>query len=394
MNNDNPKFFKHHEFYSPFVADLRRARALVIIQSPYLTIRRIEVFAEEIQACNRRGVRICVVAQEPKYWDQRADIPKLKPVEGAIQLLQNMDVHVTLSPRVHEKLAIIDEEILWDGSMNILSYFDTKERMARWISRDMVRQVIVQHNLDLCTACSARLPLPLLPVNDDLFEVESRQLIGKFIARRRYELRMSQEELGLTSAMPQAMVSQIELGTRNVKYDTLYRIAKVLEIRLLPISWHFTRKLAELMDYSFSHEPVGEASSKSKVVTATQAPCVQARDDTLFESMLLIGQFITRRRCELGMSQEELGLATGTPQTVVSQIEQGKRNVHCDRLYRIATVLGFRLLPVTWRLTGKMAVMMDYNFPAEPIDKGVAVGVAMPAQPVIGLPSPFVRAIT
>jgi transcriptional regulator with XRE-family HTH domain len=148
------------------------------------------------------------------------------------------------------------------------------------------------------------------------------------------------------------------------------------------------------MDYSFSHEPVGEASSKSKVATATQAPCVQARDDTLFESMLLIGKFITRRRCELGMSQEELGLATGTPQTVVSQIEQGKRNVHCDRLYRIATVLGFRLLPVTWRLTGKVAVMMDYNFPAEPIDKGVAVGVAMPAQTVIGLPSPFVRAIT
>jgi len=389
MNNLNPKFFNHHEFHNPFVADLRRARGLVIIKSPYLTTKRIEVFREEIWECNRRGVRVCVVAQEPKDWEKRHElgnryeIGKLLAFEAAMRLLEKMDVHVTLSPRVHEKLVVIDDQILWDGSMNILSYFNTKERMGRWVSRNMVKQVIEKHNLDLCAACSARSPLPLLPVNDDVSELQSRQLIGKCIARRRCELGMSQQQLGQASGMPQSVVSEIELGSRNVTCERLYGIAALLEIRLLPVTWHFTRKVAELMDYNFPTEPVFKTQPAMQPCATVQPLLAVDLDLAESESRQLIGKCIARRRCDLGLSQEKLGQASAMPQSAVSGIEQGQRNVRYDRLYRIAAALEMRVLPITKHFTHKVAQLMDYNFPAQPVDTVVSGMSGMPLE--IGL---------
>jgi 4-hydroxy-L-threonine phosphate dehydrogenase PdxA len=47
----------------------------------------------------------------------------------------------------HFKTAIIDNRILWDGSLNILSYKDTEEHMCRYEGVSAVEQV--KRNLEL-----------------------------------------------------------------------------------------------------------------------------------------------------------------------------------------------------------------------------------------------------
>jgi hypothetical protein len=41
-------------------------------------------------------------------------------------------VEVVLREETHEKIAIIDKQILWDGSLNILSHKDGPESMNRF----------------------------------------------------------------------------------------------------------------------------------------------------------------------------------------------------------------------------------------------------------------------
>lgn len=245
-----PVFFNHQTFFNAFVADLRRARALVLIKSPFLAMRKIYDFRKEIDACIRRGVRICVVAQEPK----EESLHDRKARESSMRLLEELDVHITLSSGAHEKLAVIDEEVLWDGSMNILSFYDSKERMLRWISHDMLKQAIMGHELDLCAVCSARSPLPLFPP-DDFTHIESMQVICKCIVRRRCELGLSQAELAQLTGMRVSVIKEIESGKRNLQHDTVFRIVQVLRMQLLPIPWHYLRTVYGLLNYNFKVEP-------------------------------------------------------------------------------------------------------------------------------------------
>ena len=52
----------------------------------------------------------------------------------AISMLQSLDIEVLFTVKHHRKIAIIDREILWEGSLNILSYYDSCEIMRRTVS--------------------------------------------------------------------------------------------------------------------------------------------------------------------------------------------------------------------------------------------------------------------
>jgi ssDNA-binding Zn-finger/Zn-ribbon topoisomerase 1 len=50
--------------------------------------------------------------------------------------------------QIHRKLAIIDREILWEGSLNILSQRDSKEVMRRFVGKETAKQMINFLRLD------------------------------------------------------------------------------------------------------------------------------------------------------------------------------------------------------------------------------------------------------
>jgi hypothetical protein len=51
--------------------------------------------------------------------------------QEAVSRLQHMGIHVVLTPNHHRKLAVLDRNILYEGSLNILSHNNTAEIMRR-----------------------------------------------------------------------------------------------------------------------------------------------------------------------------------------------------------------------------------------------------------------------
>jgi hypothetical protein len=56
--------------------------------------------------------------------------------------MQDMGIEVLMTVGHHRKLAIIDENILWEGSLNILSQNDSCEIMRQIYSVESVKEML------------------------------------------------------------------------------------------------------------------------------------------------------------------------------------------------------------------------------------------------------------
>ena len=136
MNNSS--LFDNNTFYKAFERDLRHARQSAIIESPFITRRRMEHLLPLLTRLRRKGVRIVVNTRNPEEHNQEYAIQ----AEDAVAAMQDIGIKVLYTVKHHRKLAIIDEEILWEGSLNILSQGDSCEIMRRTVSSSLVYQML------------------------------------------------------------------------------------------------------------------------------------------------------------------------------------------------------------------------------------------------------------
>jgi len=130
--------FDNNTFYKAFERDLRRARRSVIIESPFITRRRMEHLLPLLTKLRHKGVRIVVNTRNPEEHNEEYAIQ----AEDAVAAMQDIGIKVLYTIKHHRKLAIIDEEVLWEGSLNILSQGDSCEIMRRTRSSELVRSMV------------------------------------------------------------------------------------------------------------------------------------------------------------------------------------------------------------------------------------------------------------
>lgn len=135
--NMNSGLYSQDTFYKAFQRDLSRAKSLVIIESPFITQRRVACLLPVIEKLKRRGVRV-VVNTKPI---SEHDSTMANQAGVAIGALQEMGVIVLMTIGHHRKLAIIDD-ILYEGSLNILSQNDSCELMRRIDDASSVREML------------------------------------------------------------------------------------------------------------------------------------------------------------------------------------------------------------------------------------------------------------
>ena len=118
------KLYDQNTFYDALDRDLRYARSLVVIESPFNTRKRITRIIPALQHLQRRGVKIIV---NTKPFSEHEDNMVRQAIEG-VETPQNIGIEVLMTVGHHRKLAIIDD-ILYEVSLNILSQNDSCELM-------------------------------------------------------------------------------------------------------------------------------------------------------------------------------------------------------------------------------------------------------------------------
>jgi phosphatidylserine/phosphatidylglycerophosphate/cardiolipin synthase-like enzyme len=134
----NSTLFDEKSFYDAFIRDLEGCRNEVFIESPYITTKRAELLTPIFKNLLAKGVKIYVMTRDPKEHDGNMEYQS----EDAITTFEVMGVQVLLCiGNHHRKLAILDRQILWEGSLNILSQNKSREIMRRIEGKELSLQM-------------------------------------------------------------------------------------------------------------------------------------------------------------------------------------------------------------------------------------------------------------
>ena len=109
---------------------MRKCRNSLVIESPFIRLNRVLDLLPIFTHLRSKGVQVVINTRPPEEHDTEYQ----HQAEQAISLLQDMGVRVLFTIKHHRKLAIIDRETFWEGSLNILSYYDSCEIMRRTVS--------------------------------------------------------------------------------------------------------------------------------------------------------------------------------------------------------------------------------------------------------------------
>jgi phosphatidylserine/phosphatidylglycerophosphate/cardiolipin synthase-like enzyme len=134
----NSKLYDEKSFFDAFARDIGSARHSITIESPYLTERRARQFSRLLKRKVKDGVEVVIYTRNPRHHDKILEVQAWK----ALEILKSSGVRVFMCDDMrHRKLAIIDDELLWEGSLNIFSQSESCEIMRRTYSENMCIQM-------------------------------------------------------------------------------------------------------------------------------------------------------------------------------------------------------------------------------------------------------------
>lgn len=132
------QLYDNESFYHAFTYDLLKCKHEAIIECPFITANRVDSLLPIFKKMRSRSIEL-IINTKPIYEHPE---PYASQAQYAIEALQSTGVTVLFTGKHHRKLAIIDRKLLWEGSLNILSQYDSCEIMRRIESVRQSEQMI------------------------------------------------------------------------------------------------------------------------------------------------------------------------------------------------------------------------------------------------------------
>ncbi len=132
------ELYTERDFYDKFFCDLNNSQKEVIIESPFITSSRMELFMPIFKKLLDKEVKIHIITRDPIDHDEYFRDQATNEILACNEMGINM---VMLKGNHHRKLAIIDRKILWEGSLNILSHNRSQEIMRRIEDKETTNQM-------------------------------------------------------------------------------------------------------------------------------------------------------------------------------------------------------------------------------------------------------------
>lgn len=125
-------------FYPVFCEDIRAAKHEILIVSPFVRKSRVTQIARVLSEPLLGGATAVVVTRPPEDFPEK----DRKTVTENTNRLRAFGVEVRYKSGFHQKFAIVDEQIVWYGSVNFLSFGASEESVMRFTSQDIAGQLM------------------------------------------------------------------------------------------------------------------------------------------------------------------------------------------------------------------------------------------------------------
>ena len=118
--------------------DIEEARSEVIVSSPRLNNQKVNRLISVLGKRQELGVRITVITWNPDAYLYGRDDVRMELLER----LRKSGIEIKLVEDSCEHYAVIDREIVWYGSMNLLSKEDADDNLMRVCSKDIAAELL------------------------------------------------------------------------------------------------------------------------------------------------------------------------------------------------------------------------------------------------------------
>jgi ssDNA-binding Zn-finger/Zn-ribbon topoisomerase 1 len=123
--------FDEAQFERALSHDIQAANRSVVIFSGYITPSRVGKIGDLLRSKIHAGVKVRCVTRPPKL---NGSIPESSGRE-AVEMLEGIGAVVDCRSKIHQKVCLIDNRIVWWGSLNALSHmYHSDETMTRAVN--------------------------------------------------------------------------------------------------------------------------------------------------------------------------------------------------------------------------------------------------------------------
>jgi superfamily II DNA or RNA helicase len=130
--------FDKDNFLHVFNQDIVAATKDIIIVSPFVRKRRTQQMVQNLNVATAKHIHVTVVTRPKKDFPVK-DHPAM---QKALELLLGNGLNVIFKSDFHQKFAIMDQKVVWYGSINLLSYGSAQESIMRIESSNIANELI------------------------------------------------------------------------------------------------------------------------------------------------------------------------------------------------------------------------------------------------------------
>jgi superfamily II DNA or RNA helicase len=130
--------FDNHNFMTVFCNDFSSAKSDMVIVSPYMTKKRLFQMMNIFSSGINNGAKLTIITRpesDYKETDKAAFADMLNSI-------RSIGAAIVFKSNIHQKFAVIDQRIVWYGSINLLSFGSAEESIMRLDSINIANELI------------------------------------------------------------------------------------------------------------------------------------------------------------------------------------------------------------------------------------------------------------
>lgn len=125
-------------YANTYWTDLAEAKSGVVISSPRLNTEKVNRIISELGKRQELGVKVTIVTWHPDVYKYGRDDVRMELMER----LRKAGFDIRLVEEACEHFAVIDREVVWYGSVNLLSKEDADDNLMRVCSKEIAAELL------------------------------------------------------------------------------------------------------------------------------------------------------------------------------------------------------------------------------------------------------------
>lgn len=130
--------FDKSNFWPVYSKDILNAAKEVFIVSPFMTKKRVMQTLQYLSSAISNQVKVQVMTRPIGDFKDKDKIA----LEYCVNVVRDVGVTLILKSNIHQKFTIIDQSIVWYGSINLLSFGNAEESMMRLGSPNIAYELL------------------------------------------------------------------------------------------------------------------------------------------------------------------------------------------------------------------------------------------------------------